>query len=168
MFEVEVTIKTPVGDFDAGTVDLLDEEIKDTDELMGFLQTEVEEWVAGKEDHDGVLEDFDYDDDCSASISTPSECSLQEAFDYVEWYCDGRRNNAVDIVAAAVALDIKAGDIDDCYVGEYSSIRDFVEEQIEAFVDDMPSWIAIDYEATWHSALRFDYVEEDGHYFRNQ
>jgi hypothetical protein len=32
---------------------------------------------------------------------------------------------------------------------------------------NIPTWIVIDVEATWETALRFDYYEENGYYFRH-
>jgi antirestriction protein len=48
------------------------------------------------------------------------------------------------------------------YRGEAESAAEFTREIIEEMgyiSEDMPSWIVIDYEATWQSALRFDFFE---------
>lgn len=59
-------------------------------------------------------------------------------------------------------------DFEEAYVGEYNSEAHFTEELISEFGDyQIPSWIAIDYQATWDTALRYDYWEEDGYFFRN-
>jgi hypothetical protein len=50
----------------------------------------------------------------------------------------------------------------DSYRGEAESAAEFTREIIEEMgyiSEDMPSWIVIDYEATWQSALRFDLFE---------
>jgi hypothetical protein len=50
----------------------------------------------------------------------------------------------------------------DSYRGEAESAAEFTREIIEEMgyiSEDMPSWIVIDYEATWQSALRFDFFE---------
>ena len=55
----------------------------------------------------------------------------------------------------------------DCYEGYYSTVSEFVENILESMGTEIPSWIAVDYEATWESALRFDYDEHEGQYFRS-
>jgi hypothetical protein len=46
--------------------------------------------------------------------------------------------------------------------GESDSAADFTREIIEEMgyiTEEMPSWICIDYQRTWDSALRFDFFE---------
>jgi hypothetical protein len=46
--------------------------------------------------------------------------------------------------------------------GEADSAADFTREIIEEMgyiTEEMPSWICIDYQRTWDSALRFDFFE---------
>jgi hypothetical protein len=46
--------------------------------------------------------------------------------------------------------------------GEAESAADFTREIIEEMgyiTEDVPSWICIDYQRTWNSALRFDFFE---------
>jgi hypothetical protein len=46
--------------------------------------------------------------------------------------------------------------------GEAESAADFTREIIEEMgyiTEEMPSWICIDYQRTWDSALRFDFFE---------
>ena len=50
------------------------------------------------------------------------------------------------------------------YAGEASSEVEFTEQLIEELdmnSADFPSWIVLDYEATWHSQLRHDYFTYD-------
>jgi hypothetical protein len=62
----------------------------------------------------------------------------------------------------------------DNYRGEAESEDQFTREIIEEMgyiSEDMPSWIVIDYQRTWDSALRFDFFEYavidiDGNYRR--
>ena len=59
-------------------------------------------------------------------------------------------------------------DFEEAYVGEYKSEADFTEEMISQIGDhNLPCWIVIDYQATWDSAMRDDYWEEDNYFFRN-
>lgn len=58
-------------------------------------------------------------------------------------------------------------DFEEAYMGEYKSEVDFTEEMIAQFGDhNLPSWIVIDYQQTWDSAMRFDYWEEDNYFFQ--
>jgi hypothetical protein len=62
----------------------------------------------------------------------------------------------------------------DNYRGEADSEEDFTRELVEemGYISaDMPSWIVIDYQRTWDSALRYDFIEYavidiDGNYRR--
>ncbi len=50
----------------------------------------------------------------------------------------------------------------DNYRGEAESEAEFTRELLEEtgyISEDMPSWIVIDYQLTWDSALRFDFFE---------
>ena len=59
-------------------------------------------------------------------------------------------------------------DFEEAYQGEYKNEADFAEEIIAQFVDhNLPSWVVVDYQATWDCALRYDYWEENGYFFRN-
>ena len=52
--------------------------------------------------------------------------------------------------------------VDDCaeaYYGYYEEIADFVQEYLFSTGDDIPSWVVIDYEATWDSGLGYDFNE---------
>ncbi len=56
---------------------------------------------------------------------------------------------------------------EESYEGQFDNVRDFVEYILDTVGEEIPSWISIDYEATWNASLRFDYNEEDGYYFRS-
>lgn len=45
--------------------------------------------------------------------------------------------------------------------------RDFISDLMESLGTDIPSWVAVDYEHTWDSALQYDYneIEFDGSVF---
>ncbi len=83
--------------------------------------------------------------------------------------------------AFAVYADHMGGDVTidafrDCYQGTRDSEADFAEEiatETGCIPEDMPSWIVIDWQATWSCNLRFDYWCERGesgdlHFFRNE
>ena len=62
-------------------------------------------------------------------------------------------------------------DFDEAYQGQYISGAAFAEqlcEDIGTVPKDFPSWICINWERTWESALRHDYhITDSGHVFRN-
>jgi hypothetical protein len=58
-------------------------------------------------------------------------------------------------------------EFEDAYQGEFDSESHFTEEMIAQMGENIPSWIVVDYQATWDSMLRFDYWEEDNYFFRN-
>ena len=62
------------------------------------------------------------------------------------------------------------GNFDDfevAYEGEFDSEAHFTEEMIASMGENIPSWIVVDYQATWDSMLRHDYWEEGNYFFRN-
>ena len=50
------------------------------------------------------------------------------------------------------------------YRGEYESGADFAEELYNELGSDLPSFVVVDWEATWHN-LRDDFEEQDGYIF---
>jgi len=53
---------------------------------------------------------------------------------------------------------------EDSYRGEYESGADFAQELCNEWGTDLPSFVVVDWEATWHN-LRDDYEEQDGYIF---
>jgi antirestriction protein len=59
-------------------------------------------------------------------------------------------------------------DFEEAYVGEYNSEAEFAEQYYDMCGDGkIPSWIVVDWDATWNSSLRFDFDEQDGYFFRS-
>lgn len=58
-------------------------------------------------------------------------------------------------------------DFEEAYQGEFDSEAHFTEEWIANMGENIPSYIVIDYQATWDSALRYDYWEESNYFFLN-
>ena len=91
---------------------------------------------------------------------------------YFEEYAD----MVDDMGNAVVEAFLENFDIDcvsncrDAYQGKYENGADFAQQLAEDCGDvprDMPSWIEIDWKASWDN-LSFDYFEsEDGHIFSN-
>ena len=97
---------------------------------------------------------------------------LQEYDNYsVEYYgkfvdlCENYDEDAVKAYIECVGID-NIYQFEEAYEGHFGSVSDFVEETLERYEIEIPSWVSIDYETTWNSSLRFDYLEENGYYFR--
>ena len=52
---------------------------------------------------------------------------------------------------------------EDSYRGEYE-VEDFAQEFYESMYGDLPTYVVVDWDATWHN-LRDDYEEQDGYIF---
>lgn len=134
----------------------MDENIRDSDELIQWLFDDA--MFDDAEELD--VDDFDLD------AESPKYCTLREAFEYVEWANEAHNNE--EVAEAALELGIAANDIDQCYQGSYRSEADFAEQLTTDTCDiDVPSWVVIDWQATWDYALTYDYVQHGGHYFQN-
>ena len=47
---------------------------------------------------------------------------------------------------------------EDCYQGQYFTEADFVEQILnDCYDNNLPSWVAIDYQKTWDDSLSWDY-----------
>jgi hypothetical protein len=69
-------------------------------------------------------------------------------------------NSGYGLVAQDLPLFI--GEEQNSFYGEAESEAEFTREVIEGsgwIGEDMPSWIVLDYQTTWDSALRFDFFE---------
>ena len=117
----------------------------------------IDELVADGNDHD-VLEDF---------IEEYGESYFQS---YVEDYLQAIDQHDEDAVAAFLDIfDIDSiGSLSDAYQGDYESGAQFAESLVaDCYSMDMPSWVEVDWQATWDNALSYDYSESDGHIFNN-
>ena len=66
--------------------------------------------------------------------------------------------------------DYDIENFEDAYQGEYESGAEFAEQLCKDcgyITGDLPSWIEIDWKATWDRALSYDYIEIDGHIFNS-
>lgn len=153
MFNVTVTING-----DPTVIDLSDDMITDEDNLIDKAKDLLDYEPEYDEEGDEIDPDI--------TIAGPSECPIADAFEYVEWLDKYRGSDGEEIVEAAIALDIPPGDIDEAYYGEFATVREFIDNIISENGVEIPNWVSVDAEGTWESALRFDFMEENGHYFR--
>jgi len=90
----------------------------------------------------------------------------EDKFEYVEDYLDVVNNifcddpkDVVDRYVEETGIEYIQG-ADEMYEGNYESVEQFIDDR-ELIDHEIPSWIVIDYEATWDSALRFDFEKID-------
>ena len=89
---------------------------------------------------------------------------------YIEDYLQVVDQYDEDAVAAFLDIfDIDSiGSFSDAYQGEYESGAEFAESLVnDCYSMEMPSWVEVDWKATWDNALSYDYSESDGHIFNN-
>ncbi len=107
-----------------------------------------------------MLTDFEGFPKCFYSESYERE-TMQKLFDYLA--LDEYDQKLVEMYADATGYsikDISIEDAQDAFHGTADSEEDFAEqiaEETGAIPKDMPSWIVIDWEATWNCNLRYDY-----------
>ena len=90
----------------------------------------------------------------------------EDKFEYVEAYLDAINNIGIDDAKEVIDNYVDSNGIeyvegvDELYMGNYQSVEEFIDE-LELIDYDIPSWLVIDYERTWDSAIRFDYEKID-------
>ena len=93
----------------------------------------------------------------------------EDKFEYVEAYLDAINNIGIDDAKEVIDNYVDSNGIeyvegcDELYQGNYQSVEEFIDE-LELIDYDIPSWLVIDYEATWESAIRFDYDKIESSY----
>ena len=97
-------------------------------------------------------------------VETELEFDSEEEEEKFQELCENYPQKAVEIYYENIG---NFDDFEEAYEGEYDSDAHFTEEWIANMGDNIPSYIVIDYQATWDSALRYDYWEEDNYFFRN-
>ncbi len=123
--------------FSKETVEQIEELIEfdyQLNEVLDFLDTYGEDKIEYFEPYSQAIENIGCDD----------------AQEIVDRYVD---SNGIEYVEGC----------DELYQGNYQSVEEFIDV-MELIDYDIPSWLCIDYEATWDSALRFDYDKIDAPY----
>ena len=73
----------------------------------------------------------------------------------------------VEMLVSGLELSISVDQLEESYQGFWSSDEEFVEDLISDIYDlDLPYFVYIDWERTAFDVM-MDYMESDGHYFRN-
>ena len=114
-----------------------------------------------------LVDDGNDADDLQAFIDAHGKSNFA---DYIEEYLQTVDQYGEDAVEAF--LDIfnieDIGNFSDAYQGEYTDGAEFAESLVsDCYSMEMPSWVEVDWQATWDNALSYDYSESDGHIFNN-
>jgi len=89
---------------------------------------------------------------------------------YIEEYLQAVDQYDEEVVAAFLDIfDIDSiGNLSDAYQGNYDDGASFAESLVnDCYSMEMPSWVEVDWQATWDNALSYDYSESDGYIFNN-
>ena len=89
---------------------------------------------------------------------------------YIEDYLQAIDEYDEDVVTAFLDIfDIDSiGNLSEAYQGKYVDGAEFAESIVsDCYSMEMPSWVEVDWQATWDNALSYDYSESDGHIFNN-
>ena len=113
------------------------------------------------------LSEYSYElDELIDFVDTYGEDNIEHVEAYLDAvnniYCDDAKE-VVDNYLKNVGGICYVEGCDELYMGNYQSVEQFIDE-LELIDYDIPSWLVIDYEATWDSALRFDYDKIDAPY----
>ena len=128
---------------------------------------QMQELTQEKLDDYNTLYCWEYNDMCDF-IENHSE---EEFVDHYETYNRLCEDYSKDLVDEFIEdYDVSTiENFEDMYQGEYESGADFAEQLCQDcgyITRELPSWIEIDWQATWDRALSYDYVElSDGHIF---
>ena len=127
---------------------------------------QMQELTQEKLDDYNTLYCWEYNDMCDF-IENHSE---EEFVDHYETYNRLCEDYSKDLVDEFIEdYDVSTiENFEDMYQGEYESGADFAEQLCKDcgyITGDLPSWIEIDWKATWDRALSYDYVEIGGHIF---
>jgi antirestriction protein len=104
-------------------------------------------------------------DDIFDFISQHGEDNFQ---DYYEKYVElGEEYTFIAVDAFIGSFGIEnLENFQDAYYGEYESEEQFAEQYYgEVYGEIEPSWVVIDWTATWETALQYDFLFEDGFVF---
>jgi len=115
---------------------------------------------------DGLLEDNYALDDILEFVDQYSESDLVSY--YVE-YVEQGENLGYDVVNAFVGYH-GISYVENCaeaYRGTYDSEADFAEEFSNEIYGDVPSYVVVDWQATWDQNHRHDFNFVDGFVFRS-
>ena len=117
---------------------------------------------------EGLLEDGHDEDEMKEFIETYGNSDFMCYYeDYVRMVGEYDQETVDAFLEEFDMMDIEH--LQDAYMGHYGSGEEFAESFVSDMgyiVNDLPYWIAIDWEETW-SNLEYDYSESNGYIFSN-
>ena len=90
--------------------------------------------------------------------------------DYIEEYLQAVDEYGEEVVESFIEIfDINCiGSLSDSYQGQYDSGAEFAQSIVnDCYTMDMPSWVEVDWKATWDN-LDYDYTEGNGGHIFSQ
>jgi len=167
---------------DLHTIDLEGKTLSDLcAELRELIPARIDEEVRADEDHDpesipghvNLTSPKGFARHLFTSGKTSPRLPVDNCADILEKWNDetdeDRREAMGEYMDDMGADDLS--DFDEAYQGQFDSGADFAEDTAKEVGDipkDLPSWIVIDWEASWERNLRHDYhMTKSGHTFRN-
>ena len=97
-------------------------------------------------------------------VETELQFDSEEEEEKFQELCEDYPQKAVEIYYENIG---NFDDFEKAYEGEFDSEAHFTEHWTVEMGDNIPSYIVIDYQATWDTTLRYNYWEEDNYFFRN-
>jgi hypothetical protein len=147
-------------------IDNLVEDGRDLEEVLSVYDYFGEEYAKNLE---AILEVLENTDASKSDLYDFIEEHSINDLEYFEKYSELRDDYdsaAVDAFISLYSLD-DLKHFEDVYEGQFNSVEDFVVQFLENSGENIPSWLCIDYEATWNCSLRHDYCEENDYYFQS-
>jgi hypothetical protein len=147
-------------------IDNLVEDGRDLEEVLSVYDYFGEEYAKNLE---VILEVLENTDASKSDLYDFIEEHGVENLEYFEKYKELRDDHdpaAVDVFISLYSLD-DLTHFEDVYEGQFNSVEDFVVQFLENRDENIPSWLCIDYEATWNCFLRYYYCEENDYYFQS-
>ena len=98
------------------------------------------------------------------------EYGKSQFVDYIEEYLQAVDEYDEEVVESFLEIfDIESiGSLSDAYMGQYDSGADFAQSIVsDCYTMDMPSWVEVDWKATWDN-LDYDYTEGSGGHIFSQ
>lgn len=113
---------------------------------------------------DGLLEDNYSLEDILEFVDQNSE---EDLVSFYEEYVSQGENLGYDVVDAFVGYRglSYVEHCEDAYRGVYDSEAEFAEEFVNDVYGDVPSFVVVDWEATWNQNLSYDFDFVDGYVF---
>lgn len=140
------------------------EDFSDAEDFMDHIK----ELHSDEEDPEFMFQDFEGFPKSFYSESMSTD-ELEKLYEYINMDEDDRKMIEMYADATGYSMDdIELTDVQDKFMGTAESEEDFAQntaEECGEIPKDMPSWIVIDWEASWNCNLRHDYntaTDEDG------